>query len=439
MKFFNRNNEIAKLRAIRDRARSGACFTVITGRRRVGKTELVKQAFCDKPYLYLYVVRSAEADLCDGFQRRVEEFTGRSIPGKVAKFSAIFRYLLELAAERPVTVVIDEFQDFLRVNPSIFSEMQRDWDELSGAAKMNLIVMGSVNTLMNRIFKEKRQPLYGRETDQLTVRPFEVSVLKDILAFHNPKYKPDDLLALWMFTGGVAKYVALLMDRRAVTREKMINAVVEEDSFFLGEGWAVLVEEFGKEYGTYFSVLGAIARGKTSRAEIMNEVGGEVGGYLTRLEDQYGLIAKNQPIFEATTNKNCLYRIDDNFFRFWFRFVFKRQYLLQVRMYDELRNVVKRDYESFSGHALEGYFREKFISEGRYSRIGGWWDRKGENEIDLVCENEFSNVLDFYDVNRDARRIDLADLERKREAFFVKNPGLRTRAVTCRGISLKDM
>ena len=101
----------------------------------------------------------------------------------------------------------------------------------------------------------------------------------------------------------------------------------------------------------------------------MNEVGGEVGGYLTRLEDQYGLIAKNQPIFEATANKNCLYRIDDNFFRFWFRFVFRRQYLLQIRMFEELRSVVKRDYEVFSRHALEGYFREKFISEGRYSRM----------------------------------------------------------------------
>ena len=149
--------------------------------------------------------------------------------------------------------------------------------------------------------------------------------------------------------------------------------------------------------------------------------------------------SKNQPIFEATANKDCLYRIDDNFFRFWFRFVFKRQYLLQVRMYDELRNVVKRDYECFSGHALEGYLREKFISEGRYSRMGGWWDRKGENEIDIVCENEFSNTLDFYEVKRDARRIDLAALAKKREAFFTKNPELRTRTASCMGLSIADM
>ena len=439
MEFIDRKKEIARLRSIRDRSRNTACWTILTGRRRVGKTSLVMNAFGDEPYLYLFVTRSAEADLCSGFKSRVEAFTGRTIPGVVQKFTDLFRYLLELAAERPITVVIDEFQDFFRVNPAVFGEMQRDWDELSGKARINLVTMGSVNTLMNKIFKEKSQPLYGRETDQMKLRPFSVDVLKNVLDRYHPSWKNDDLLALWSFTGGVAKYVSLLVDHKAYTPTRMIDAIIEEDSYFIDEGWAVLVEEFGKEYGTYFSVLGAIARGRTSRAGIMNEIGGEVGGYLTRLEDQYGLIAKNQPIFEATSNKSCLYRIDDHFFRFWFRFVFKHQYLLQVRMYDELRKMVKRDYEIFSGHALEGYFREKFISEGRYSRMGGWWDRKGENEIDLVCENEFSDVLDFYEVKRDAKRIDLNVLARKREAFFAKNPGLRTRKSSCRGLSLADM
>ncbi len=439
MKFFDRKKEIAKLRAIRARSRSTACFTVITGRRRIGKTELVKQAFGDSPYLYLYVVRSAEADLCDGFRQRVEDFTGKSIPGRITRFSSLFRYLLELATERPLTVVIDEFQDFLRVNPAIFSEMQRDWDELASAAKINLVVMGSVNTLMNRIFKEKKQPLYGHETDQLTVRPFDISVLKEILAFHHPKYGPDDLLALWMVTGGVAKYVALLMDRRACTREKIIETVVEEDSFFLNEGWAVLVEEFGKEYGSYFSVLSAIARGRTSRAAIMNEIGGEVGGYLTRLEEQYELISKKQPILEPTSNKNCRYWINDNFFRFWFRFVFKYQYLVQVRMFDELRGIVNRDYDVFSGLALEGYFRARLMENGAYSRMGGWWDRKGESEIDLVGENEFKRTIDFYEVKRDASKIDLKALERKAQSFFSKNPERLAYRPAFKALSLKDM
>ena len=439
MKFFDRQKEIAKLREIRDRSRDGACWTILTGRRRVGKTSLVTNAFGDGPYLYLFVTRSAEADLCDGFKSRIEAFTGRSIPGKVQKFSDLFRYILELATDHPVTVVIDEFQDFFRVNPSIFGEMQRDWDELSGNAKINLVTMGSINTLMNKIFRDKSQPLYGRETDRMKLRPFSVATLKDILAHYHPKWRKDDLLALWTFTGGVAKYVSLLIDRKAYSVADMIDVMVEEDSYFLDEGWAVLVEEFGKEYGTYFSILGAIARGKTSRAEIMNEIGGEVGGYLTRLEDQHELISKKQPMYEATSNKNCLYAIRDNFFRFWFRFIFKRQYLIQVRMYDELRTIVKRDYEVFSGHALEGYFREVFIEQGRYSRMGGWWDRRGENEIDLVCENEFAGTLDFFEVKRRRRDIDMKALERKSEAFFAKNPTMKSRKISFAGLSLDDI
>ena len=439
MKFFDRKKEILKLREIRERSHETSTFTVMTGRRRVGKTELVKQAFSDEPFVYLFVTRSAEADLCDGFKQRIEEFTGQTIPGKIFRFSAIFRHLLQLASERPMTVVIDEFQDFFRVNPAIYSEMQRDWDELAAKARMNLVVTGSVNTLMNKIFKEKKEPLYGHDTDQMTVRPFDVSVLKDILSFYREDYRPDDLLALWTYTGGVAKYVALLMDRKAFTRKKMISVLVEEDSYFLNEGWAVLVEEFGKDYGTYFSVLSAIARGKTSRAEIVNEIGGDVGGYLTRLEEQYGLIAKSQPLFEQTTNKSCRYRLNDNFFRFWFRFVFRYQYLIQVRMFAQLQGLVERDYEVFSGHALEGYFRQKFIEEGRYSRMGGWWDRRGENEIDLVCENEFEHYLDFFEVKRELRRIDLKELKEKAEAFFLKNPNKRNLCVHFQALSLADI
>ena len=439
MKFFDRKGEIRKLREIRNRSRETAAFTVITGRRRVGKTELIKAAFGDRPYLYLFVTRSAEADLCDIFKERVEEFTGRTIPGKITKFTMLFRYLLELSHEREMTVVIDEFQDFFRVNPAIYSEIQRDWDELSRGAKINFVVTGSVNTLMNRIFKEKGEPLYGRDTDRMTVRPFDVSVLKDILASHHPKYTADDLLALWTFTGGVAKYVSLLMDRKAFTRKKMIAAIIDEDSYFLTEGWAVLVDEFGKDYGSYFSVLSSIAKGRTSRAEIMNEIGGPVGGYLTRLEDQYGLIAKNQPLFEVTSNKSCRYRIDDNFFRFWFRFVFRNQYLIQVRLFDDFRALVERDYEAFSGRALETYFKAKFIEEGRYSRMGGWWDRKGENEIDLVCENEFKGVLDFYEVKRDSRRYRQGDLDAKVCRFLEKNPEKAKLSIRTNILSLQDM
>ncbi|MBR4674320.1 MAG: hypothetical protein IKP00_07640 [Victivallales bacterium] len=108
-------------------------------------------------------------------------------------------------------------------------------------------------------------------------------------------------------------------------------------------------------------------------------------------------------------------------------------------MFDELRKLILRDYEVFSGIALERYFHAKFIEEHSYSHLGGWWDRKGDNEIDLIGENEFKGTLDFFEIKRDSRRIDLNVLQRKASAFFNQNPDLQSRTLTFSGLSLQDM
>ena len=439
MKFFDRQNEIAELRRIRELSRTSSRFTVVTGRRRVGKTEVLRQAFSDEPFLYFFVSRKALPDLCEDFRQVSQRVLGRTVPGTINRFSQIFRFLMEESANRPLTLVIDEFQDFTKVDESVFSELSRDWDELNRAAKINLVVCGSINRLMSRIFEDREAPLYGRNTGRINVEPFKTSVLKGILSEYNCRSDKDDLLALWTLTGGVARYVSLLMDSGACSRDAMLAETVRENSPFFDEGKIVLVEEFGKEHGTYFSILSAIAGGKTARDQIESVTGGVVGGYLTKLEREYGFVSKIQPIFEKSERKNCLYAIDDNFYRFWFRFIFKYNYLAEVKMFDELRGIVERDYDVFSGKALEGYFRRKFIEERKYSRIGGWWDRKGENEMDLVCENEFANVLDFFEVKRDPSRIDIAALQKKGEAFFAKNPQLAQRTVSFGGLSMLDM
>lgn len=439
MKFFDRDNEVRELRKIRKISHETARFTVLTGRRRVGKTELVKQAYSDEPYIYFYVSRKTQVNLCEEFKEITEKILGRAVPGRIERFSEIFRFICEEAVVRPITLVIDEFQDFIKVDESIFSEMSRDWDAFHGRAKLNLVVSGSINRLMNQIFEDREAPLYGRNTGRIKLAPFSVPVMKEILTFYNPSYENEDLLALWTFTGGVARYVSLLMDAKAVTKDGMIAEIVRPNSSFFDEGKIVLIEEFGKDYATYFTILSAIAAGKTSRDRIETACGGEVSGYLTKLERHYGLIAKKQPLFEPNERKNCLYRIDDCFFRFWFRFIFKYGYLLEVEMFDELRGIVERDYEVFSGQALEDYFRQKSIGERLYSRLGGWWDRKGENEIDCVGENEFLDTLEFVEIKRDADRIKLDALRSKADAFFEKNPEKCSRMVSYRAFSIKDM
>ena len=275
----------------------------------------------------------------------------------------------------------------------------------------------------------------------MTVHPFTPAVLKEILTQYHPGHTAEDLLALYSFTGGVAKYVQLLVDAGATTKSAMLDHIVKADSIFLGEGKAIIIEEFGKDYGVYFSILSAIARGKTSRSEIENVVGREIGGYLTKLENEYEVIAKKQPLFEKSSTKNIRYTIEDNFFTFWFwfRFIYKYSYMLEIENYESVKTIINRDYETFSGLMLERYFRRVLIERQAYTRIGGWWDRKGENEIDIVAENELDGEATFFEVKRKADNIDMKVLENKAAAFLRATDEFKGYKISYKGLSMDDM
>lgn len=439
MRFFDRKEEIASLRETRRMAENNAQFTVVTGRRRIGKTSLVWKAYEDEPILYFFVSRKAESELCEDYLYEIENKLGIPIMGRVERFADVFEFLMKMSAERPLTLFIDEFQEFFRINKSIYSDMQRIWDMYSGKAHMNLIVCGSIYSMMTKIFKDKKEPLYNRQTRFMTVRPFTPSVLKEILSTYNPNYTADDLLALYMFTGGVAKYVQLLMDAEATTKVKMLKHIVKADSIFLSEGKSILIEEFGKDYGIYFSILSAIARGKTSRAEIESAIGKEVGGYLTKLEKEYEIITKKQPFLEKSSTKNMRYTIEDNFFTFWFRFIYKYSYMFEIENYESVRSIITRDYETFSGVMLERYFKRVLIEAHKYTRIGNWWDRKGENEIDIVAENELEDKAVFYEVKRKAENIDMDTLQAKAAVFLRSTGAFKNYSIDYKGLSMDDM
>ncbi len=441
MDFFGREEEISSLRRIRAASHEWARFTVVTGRRRIGKTEIMKRAFGDgaDTFVYLLITRQSEPTLCETLQSEVERQLGTPMLGKARSFAEILESLLRVAVTRPVTLVIDEFQEFVRVNPAVFGDVQRLWDAYHRSAKINLVVCGSVTRLMKKVFFDKAEPLYGRNTGHLKVAAFPTLLLKEILASGKPGYTKKDLLALWSITGGVARYVQLLMDDRAYTKEKMIASVFDKASPFVDEGRILLAEEFGGEHTTFFSVLSEISAGKTKFGELSTSIGPDIGTYLSRLEQDYGIIRRQIPAFEHRGSHNSAYRIDDCFLRFWFRFVFKYGAWLEFGRRKDLENLVLRDFDAFSGYALERYFVWKFATEGTFTHVEGWWDRKGENEIDLVCEDEPAGKITFYEVKRSIDRYDAAQLAAKVEAFFKKNPQKRTLNVSMGCLSLDDM
>ena len=441
MRFFDREQEFEKLREIEALSHEVARFTIITGRRRIGKTEMVNKFFEGRTLLYFFVVRKAETDLCDTFIDEIR--TKLNLPmldSKGLSFAAVFKFVMELSQTQHVNLFIDEFQDFYRVNPSVYSEMQHIWDAYKGKAHINLIVAGSVNTLMNKIFKDKKQPLFGRQTDAIHVRPFRPSVLKEIMSAYCPNYKKADLLALYTLTGGVAKYVELFIDKKKFTEKKMLDMFFERDSYFLPEGKNMLVDEFGKDYGIYFSILTLIAQGKNTRSELESTLNiKELSGYLKNLSEEYGLISKMQPVYVTSANKNVHYAINDQFLRFWFRFIYKYMHVIEAGGNDRLRAIAERDFATVSGKSLESYFTEVLKESGAYTRLGYWHDRKGENEIDIVAEDELENRLEFIEVKRQAGNYDEDVLKAKSEQFFKAVGTFKGYDIVYRGLSIEDM
>ena len=423
MRFYDRESEQELLRDVLQQSKREARMTVVMGRRRIGKTELSLRCG-DETVLYFFVGKKAEALLCQDFIDEITSKLGVPVLGQASRFSELFRFILQLSETRAFTLIIDEFQNFQKVNPTVFSDMQRDWDLKKRVSHLNLIISGSVFSLMRKIFEDYEEPLFGRADEKITLQPFSTKVLKEILHDFSPNYSNEDLLALFSITGGVAWYVTLLLDRGKTNCDKMLGALTEENSPFVGEGKNILIEEFGTDYVVYFSILTCIASGMKTSAEIKNELGlDNISSYLSRLEDYYGLISKYQPIFAKENGRKVRYQLNDCFLIFWFRFFFKYQALVENKAMKALDAIIRRDYSGVSGLMMERYFMRKFQEEGKYI-IGKWWDRRGFNEIDLVVVDPIGKEAWVYELKKDESRYDEAAFKEKVDVMVQQTPEL---------------
>ena len=438
MKFYDRTQEIGSLKEVLRQSRQEGRMTVIMGRRRIGKTELALHCG-DETLLYFFVARKTESLLCRDFAQEIEEKLGIPVGG-FSTFSEVFRFLLKYSMQHPFTVVIDEFQDFQKINPAVFSEMQREWDIHKGESKMNLIVSGSVFSLMKQIFEDANEPLFGRANRSIALKPFSTDVLKEILADHNPNYTAEDLLALFSITGGVAWYVALLMDNGRYTKDAMLAYLTEENSPFINEGKNILIEEFGTDYSVHFSILTCIANGQLTRGEIEAQLHSDnIGSYLIRLEKYYGLIEKRLPIFAKESSKKNRYVLSDVFLSLWFRFFYKYQAYIENGALSQLARIIERDYNAYSGFALERYFERKLQETGCYTRIGKYWDRKGEHEIDLIAVNEIDNIADIYEIKKNKDKYSEKTLQTKVDYLLQQCKELGGKDIRLHSLSIEDM
>lgn len=407
MKFYNRTTEIADLQRLKDMSYNDhSKLTVLTGRRRIGKTSLILNALRDETIVYLFVSRKSESDLCNGFCSEIEKVLQIFVP-RMSSFTETFRFLLEQGKTKKFTLVIDEFQEFMNINESIYSDIQNYWDQYRSSTYINFIVSGSIYSLMTKIFQDKKEPLFGRADAMMKLMPFTTSVLKEIMNDYKPDYTQDELLALYTYTGGIPKYVELLVDNKALSIQKMIKYISQSDSPFIDEGRNLLIQEFGKKYGNYFSILDAISSGMNTQAQIESFMGEKsIGGQLSKLETVYEVIKKQRPIFAKEGSQSVRYEISDNFLRFWFRYIERNRSIIELGNFQGLAKLIQADYTTYSGKTLELYFKQKLQESYDYRAIGSWWEPKGDqNEVDIVA------------ISLDNKTAFIAEVKRQRKNF----------------------
>jgi Holliday junction resolvase-like predicted endonuclease len=389
----------------------------------------------DLDYVYLFVTRKSEVLLCQDYIEEIQQSLRIRVFGEFTRFRDVFAYLTDLSRSKPFTLIIDEFQEFSFINPAILSEMQEIWDRSKRESRMHLIISGSVYRLMKKIFENAKEPLFGRSDERIHLQPFGPGTLLEIIRDFHESFEPIDLLCFYCVTGGVPKYVELLADKNALSIEQIRDEFFRPNSFWLVEGKTLLIEEFGKDYTIYFSILSLIASGKTGRTEIESVLEKNIGGYLERLINDFEIIRVVKPIFTKPLGKVQKYEIIDHFLKFWFRFIFKYKSAVEINNFDYLKTIFNRDFKTFAGKQLEQWFIQQWMVSKQYSAIGSYWDRKN-NEIDIVAVDDLNKRITFAEVKMNRQNLKLSELKNKASLILAKRPEY---TAEYKMLSLEDM
>ena len=434
MKFYNREIELKILEDSFDEIDKTSRMVVITGRRRIGKTLLSLEFSLKKPHLYLFVAKKDERLLCQEFVKQIKELFDTPVFGEITSFKDIFRLLLEIANKKPFVLIIDEFQEFLNINPSLFSDIQKLWDLFKYKSKIQVLFLGSVYSLMHKIFQDKHEPLFGRADQIIHLKPFSIKDIHTILCDH--KHPNINLLFdYYLFTGGTPKYIDMLIDKSAFSKSKIIDYILSPHSPFLIEGKNVLIEEFGKDYGIYFSILELISYGKTKRSEIESILQRNIGGYLDRMETNYHIINKYRPINAKPNSRSIKYQIRDHFLKFWFRFIYRNKTAVEIHNFEYIKKIIDYHFETYSGKILEQFFYDLFASTKQFNLLGSYWERGFQNEIDIVAINEMDKKLVIAEVKKNKEKINIEKLKLKSLNLLKSYPNF---SVEYLALSLKD-
>ena len=406
MKFINRKNELEALVKAHVKGNSG--FAVVYGKRRVGKTELIKQFLKDHNGVYFLADRRPiTALLKEVSQLLGEYFNDKFILERgFGDWIQVFRYLKEKCT-KPFVFAVDEFPYLIETDNSITSVFQKGWDEYLKESKVLLILSGSSMSMMESEVLSHKSPLFGRRTAQILVKPMS---FKESREFY-PNASFEEGLRMYAMVGGMPAYLNHI-DPKLTVVENALKYVLPPDQYLHNEPEFLLKEEL-RQPRYYFEVLKAMAIGKTKFGEIAANTGldkSSLTKYISVLEALH-FSEREYPVTEKNPakSKKGIYRVSDNFIKFWFNYVYPYTSRIEMGSYDGVVKDIQKTFPTQEAFAYEHACRELMFNTGVLNfvpeKAGRWWD--GENEIDIVGMNENEAKIVFSEVKWTKKPADL--------------------------------
>lgn len=396
MKFINRNQELNYLN--KKWKSKNSDFVIIYGKRRVGKTELVKQFMKSKPAVYFLADKRSSREQLKELGRLLGQSQKDDILSKrgFEDWLEVFAYLKN-RVKNPFIFVVDEFPYLVETDKATSSIFQKGWDEYLKNTNIFFIILGSSMSIMESEALTYKAPLYGRRTGQILLPPLKFKEARQFF----PKMNFAEFLRVFTIIGGVPAYLNQF-DQNLSLEENIREKIFSRTEFLHNEVEFILKEEL-REPKNYLSILKAISLGKRKFGEIVNETGLEknvMHKYLGTLQKLH-IMEKEVPVTEKIPQKSRkgIYKITDNFFRFWFQYIFPYSSDLEIENFIEVERKMKESFINLESLTYEDVcyqllldLQDKVFPRG-FGRLGRWWDKN--EEIDLVGYNENTRQIIF--------------------------------------------
>ncbi|MCI9149554.1 MAG: ATP-binding protein [Lachnospiraceae bacterium] len=397
-KFIDRESEMESLQS--EYQRAGSALVIMYGRRRVGKTTLISQFIKDKRALFFLASEESEVQNRLAFKDKAAEFIGSDLlwNAEVKNWDVIFRAITDTSFESKPVIVIDEFQYLGKSNPAFPSIFQRIWEELLKGRSVMVILCGSLISMMESQTLAYGSPLYGRRTAQIRLMQIPFRHYSEFF----PHKSRRELIEMYAVTGGVPKYIELFSESKDIYTAIQHN-VLNRSGYLYDEPYFLLQQEVS-EVGSYFSVIRAIAAGNSKLSAIATTLevkATSLTKYLKTLME-LDLVEREVPATEETPEKSKkgLYRIKDNYIRFWFAFVYPNRSFIESGNSPIVMSKIRKSL--VSGHIsyiYEDVCRERMWELNardcwpfHFLKIGRWWDSRDEIDIAAI-DPDGSNLI----------------------------------------------